>query len=133
MTDSPTLHRTHEGHMAFAPATSRADGLVIDHVPLDHSMPGANPLPEDAWPADLDRRRPGRSDDVSPELIALMRKPTAEARLKVMLYDAPHFVLPEPERGRVHAPGHTLHVTLAFIACTVVWAVAFRGMMMLWG
>ena len=90
------------------------------------------PQSGDAWPTHLERRRPGRNNDASPELIALMRKPTAEARLQVLLYDAPNFVLPDSTRGR-SAPFHTVRMTLAFAACALVWAVAFRGMMLLWG
>lgn len=80
----------------------------------------------------VERRRPGRSDDVSPELIALMRKPTTEARLRVMLYDAPNFVLPQAPAHR-RSPYHAVRMTVAVASCSLVWAAAFRGMMLLWG
>ena len=89
--------------------------------------------PGEAWPAHLERRRPGRNDDASPELIALMRKPTAEARLRVMLYDAPNFVLPDADAVRGRNRHHAMHLAAAIAACSLVWAAVFRGMMMLWG
>lgn len=90
--------------------------------------------PGEAWPTHLERRRPGRRDDTSPELVALMRKPTAEARLRVMLYDAPNFVLPGPDasRGRIN-PWHAVRMAGAVAGCSLVWAAAFHAMMLLWG
>lgn len=80
----------------------------------------------------VERRRPGRSNDVSPELVALMRKPTTEARLRVMLYDAPNFVLPQAT-GHRRSPYHAVRMTVAVASCSLVWAAAFRSMMLLWG
>lgn len=85
-------------------------------------------------PAETERRRPGRVNDLSPALIALMRQPTPEARRAVALYDAPNFVLPDAPAGHATITSRQVFRLLAATgACAVVWAAAFRGMMMLWG
>lgn len=107
---------------------------MSDIITQDHTATLAEPViqPGQAWPDHLERRRPGRNNDVSPELIALMRKPTPEARLRVMLYDAPNFVLPQASTHR-RSPYHAIRMTVAVASCSLVWALAFRGMMLLWG
>lgn len=97
----------------------------------DHLI--ALPLPVRAPPATGERRRPGRMENVTPELIALMRKPDQAARMRVALYDAPGFLLPVQHR-RPPMSGRTLgHMAIAFSACSGVCAVAFHTMLTLWG
>lgn len=107
---------------------------MSDIITPDSTVTLAGPViqPGDAWTTQLERRRPGRNDNVSPELVALMRKPTTEARLRVMLYDAPNFVLPQAS-GHRRSPYHAIRMTMAVAACGLGWAMAFRGMMLLWG
>ena len=84
------------------------------------------------WPQQ-DRRRPGRMSNPSPELIALMRKPTAEARRRVALYDAPNFVLQQQESSRRGKPVKMLHVVGALAISGGAFGGAFSAMMVLWG
>ena len=78
------------------------------------------------------RRRPGRLADPSPELIALMRRPTAEAANRVALYDAPNFV-PPPIRGDFGLDLiHLMRFGAAFTLCAAGWVAAFRIMMLMW-
>ena len=80
-----------------------------------------------------ERRRPGRIANPSPELIALMRKPSAEAVKRLALYDAPNFVLPqETTRARVH-PGHSVRILCAVCICIGFWGGAVTAMMSAWG
>ena len=91
------------------------------------------PQPMQSAPATGERRRPGRVADVSPELIALMRKPTNVARMKVAMYDAPGFLLPTQHR-RPPASGRSLaHATIAFTACSVAAGAALQAMLAVWG
>ena len=77
----------------------------------------------------VERRRPGRVADVSPELIALMRAPSASARVRVAMYDAPGFLLRE---GRtVRQPRSRRYVVRALAATAglaVVSGVAVQAM-----
>lgn len=107
---------------------------MSDIITQDSTAILAEPViqPGDAWLTDLERRRPDRNDNASTELVALMRKPTTEARLRIMLYDAPNFVLPQASSHRRN-PYHTIRMMVAVATCSLVWALAFRGMMLLWG
>lgn len=88
--------------------------------------------PGETQPGHVERRRAGRNNDVSPGLIALMRKPTTEARIRVLLYDAPNFVLATAPTHR-RSPYHTVRMVIAVAASSLAWAAAFKGMMILWG
>ena len=79
----------------------------------------------------VERRRPGRIENASPELIALMRKPTHADRIRVALYDAPNFIPPaEIPRSDQRIFGRVL---LAMVACSAGCTAAFKAMVMLWG
>ena len=81
-----------------------------------------------------ERRRPGRLSNPSPELIALMRKPSAEAIKRVQLYDAPHFVPPpDPRDGTEISLMKLGRFAMAFGICAAGWMAAFKLMMMNWG
>lgn len=89
-------------------------------------------VPERVAPVWQDRRRPGRAENVSPELIALMRRPTSTTgRVKVALYDAPGFLI--PVSARPPRPGRTKAVMLAIIGSSLGWAAVFNAMMWAWG
>ena len=78
-----------------------------------------------------ERRRPGRIENASPELIALMRKPSAEAIKNVALYDAPNFVLPAADTSI--SVMHVMRFGMAFGICAAGWMAVFRAMMVAWG
>lgn len=80
------------------------------------------------------RRRPGRLENPSPELIALMRKPSVEAVHNVALYDAPNFVLPDASHDGTEISLVKLgRFAIAFGICAAGWMAAFKLMMMNWG
>ncbi len=79
-----------------------------------------------------DRRRPGRLENPSPELIALMRKPTEDAIRKVAMYDAPHFVPPTPDGMEVSLV-QLFRFGTAFAVCALAWMAVFKTMMVFWG
>lgn len=80
-----------------------------------------------------ERRRAGRIANPSPELIALMRKPSAEVRRRLALYDAPNFV-PPPVVARPRTnPAHSLRMLCAVSVCVGTWGGMFTAMMMAWG
>ena len=84
-------------------------------------------------PVRQERRRPGRIENLSPELIQLMRNPASrEARVRVALYDAPGFLLPTGTAAR-RPRANTFKMTAAIIASGAVWGVAFKAMCIAWG
>lgn len=99
-----------------------------DSLAVSASQP-ANP----AEPVVLhDRRRPGRLQNPSPELIALMRRPSDEAVRRVALYDAPNFVPPAPPPDRIDLVQFA-RFAAAFAICAAAWTAMFKMMMMAWG
>ena len=81
-----------------------------------------------------DRRRPGRIENPSPELIALMRKPSAAAIQQVALYDAPHFVLPTAGADTSGiSVMQVMRFATAFGICAAAWMAALKMMMVMWG
>ena len=92
-------------------------------------QPAASAVP----PFPNERRRPGRIANASPELIALMRKPTPAARMRVALYDAPGFLLPEAPRARPADRRSLARCAVAMAACSVLCTAAFQGMIAVWG
>ena len=84
-------------------------------------------------PGGVERRRPGRMDDANPELIALMRKPSHAARLRVAMYDAPGFLLPQQHKRPPVTGRGVLHMMVAMTACSGACAAAFKTMLVLWG
>ena len=81
-----------------------------------------------------DRRRAGRMHNPSPELIALMRKPTLQAKARVALYDAPNFILPSAEpRFSAPNPWHMARMVGAATICVTGWASALALMVAYWG
>ena len=110
----------------------------MSDLSLFHAPAVSVPVPE-AGPAHrppsgmAERRRPGRMAHASPELITLMRKPSQAARLRVALYDAPGFVLPE-RHGRRPVSGLSLaRMAGAVAACSGGCAVMFKAMLVMWG
>lgn len=83
-------------------------------------------------PASGERRRPGRIENASPELIALMRKPSNAARVRVALYDAPGFLLPAQTR-RPRDRRLLLRTVVAFTFCSAMSGAALHTMLTLWG
>ena len=80
-----------------------------------------------------ERRRPGRIENASPELIALMRKPNQAARIRVALYDAPGFMVGSEHRRPALTRRGMVHMVMASVGCSAACAVAFKAMLVFWG
>ena len=93
----------------------------------------AAPSPSVRAPNGLERRRPGRMENASPELIALMRKPDQAARLRVALYDAPGFLLPDAHRRPPASRRGATRLAVAMVACSARCTAAFQAMLTIWG
>ena len=86
-----------------------------------------------SWPEQQERRRPGRIDNASPKLIAIMRKPvSATSRVQVALYDAPGFLLASAPVRRPAQRNYAAGAA-AFVASGALWAVMFKMMVWAWG
>lgn len=86
------------------------------------------PLPPKAWPAHLERRRPGRPTDVSPELVPLLRDPAQHHRLLREHLDIPERVDTRQRFGRP-----TVGMGASVVTCVIGWLVFTMLMFMLWG
>ena len=93
----------------------------MSNITIEHD---ASQAPREYRPGLADRRRPGRADNVSPELIALMRKPSSAARMRVALYDAPGFLLPPAPARRPSRLGFG-RAAMAVTTCAALSAGAF--------
>lgn len=80
-----------------------------------------------------ERRRPGRIQNSSPELIALMRQPTPSAVARIELYDAPNFVPTSTVSIACPHPAHFVRMVGATGFCVLAWSGAFASMIVLWG
>ena len=105
---------------------------LVDTRPEVAACPAS--IPAAATFAGTERRRAGRIENASPELISLMRNPASKsARMRVALYDAPGFLLPAAPR-RPRATARTLcHMAAAVATCSLGCTGLFKAMLILWG
>lgn len=81
----------------------------------------------------VERRRVGRIEGASPELIALMRRPSADTLRAIRLYDAPNFQPSQAHQAdRRTARRRRRRLVAAACVCAGASVAAFETMLWVW-